>query len=545
MTEESDIDIEFEIQNDKISMKEDSSSYSDPTPESDKYSESDSEEEIVSEKTQPGDTVERERSSNLENGLDDKEVGELIEIGNSKVTENPQERSNHGTDFSEEHMGNSKVTENPQERSSHALDFSEEQIGNEKNNENPQERSNHTLDFNEEQIGNSKVTENPQERSSHVIDLSEEQIGNENVNEKTQERSSHVPEFSEEQIEEMFERRVLVYFRNKTLLKRQVNHLNELVELFRKYPALMNIQNPIEMLGSALCVCERNRIKPLNVSFLREFFGISRGKIPRAKKSIALGRIIGHTGRPYLLNASEEDYVVQRLKILSLIGWAPTLYETIDIANEIIMSWFHIDPKMRRPLIVSKNWVRKFARRNKLKISKSTPIEYERIIVNEEIVEDFFITLKGLFEEKEYISKLIFNMDETSLQLSKSETYSVISPEIKKKSYRAKLPTKRHMSAVCTISAWGNCFKTLYLLPQKSLNKKVFEKTNLGNYAYATSPRGFITKVLFYEWVRCVFIPGVEAIREFNKLTKDEWALLVLDGHTVSFTFKAQTFNEI
>ncbi|KAJ6227236.1 hypothetical protein M0813_10144 [Anaeramoeba flamelloides] len=87
------------------------------------------------------------------------------------------------------------------------------------------------------------------------------------------------------------------------------------------------------------------------------------------------------------------------------------------------------------------------------------------------------------------------------------------------------------MSAVCTISAYGNCLKTLYLLPRKSLNKNVFEKTNLNNYAYATSPRGFITKDLFYEWVRCVFIPEVEAIREFNKLPKDEWTLLVLDGH--------------
>ncbi|KAJ6235348.1 tigger transposable element-derived protein [Anaeramoeba flamelloides] len=303
------------------------------------------------------------------------------------------------------------------------------------------------------------------------------------------------------------------------------------MQLFRQFPELMTINNPIEMFASALCVCERQGIKPLNVSFVRVFFGIPRGRIPRAKKAIALGRVVGHSGRPYLLNASEEDYVVQRLKILSLIGWAPTIDETIEIANEIIRSWFRIDPKMQRPLIVSKNWVRKFAMRNKLKITKSTPIEYKRIMVNEDIVKDFFITLKGLCEEKEYNPKLIFNMDETSLQLSKSSTYSVISPESKKKSYRAKLPTKRHMSAVCTISAYGNCLKTLYLLPRKSLNKNVFEKTNLNNYAYATSPRGFITKDLFYEWVRCVFIPEVEAIREFNKLPKDEWTLLVLDGH--------------
>ncbi|KAJ6248322.1 tigger transposable element derived 5 [Anaeramoeba flamelloides] len=351
------------------------------------------------------------------------------------------------------------------------------------------------------------------------------------INSNDQERSIQPNKFTVNQIEELLEIRVHGYLHDQVLSERQTKHKNDLVKLFRQFPELMTIKNPIEMFGSALCVCERRGIKALNVSFIREFFGISRGKIPRAKKAIALGRVVGHNGRPYILNVSEEEYVVQRLKILSLIGWAPTLDETIDIANEIVMSWFNIDPNIKRPLIVSKNWVRKFAKRNKLKITKSTPIEYKRIMVNEEIVKDFFITLKGLCEEKEYKSKLIFKMDETSLQISKSSTYSVISPEVKKKSYRAKLPTKRHLSAVCTISAWGNCLKTLYLLPQKSLNKSVFEKTNLSNYAYATSPRGFITKDLFYEWVRCVFIPEVEAIREFNKLPKDEWALLVLDGH--------------
>ncbi|KAJ6237030.1 tigger transposable element-derived protein [Anaeramoeba flamelloides] len=449
MTNQRDFNMEIEIHDDKNKKKQDFSSFSDPTPESDQYSSSDSDDEITVEKSQPSGVVSNTRSSNSESALVNKD-----------------QSSCNG----ENNLFGDEVTE-----------FAE---------------------------GGSKT-----------------------INKCEQDRSCSMTTFSEKQIEEMLEMRILSFFQNKILLEREENHKQTIIQLFRQFPELMTIKNPIEMFASALCVCERQDIKPLNVSFVREFFGIPRGRIPRAKKAIALGRVVGHSGRPYLLNASEEDYVVQRLKILSLIGWAPTLDETIEIANEIIRSWFHIDPKMRRPLIVSKNWVRKFAKRNKLKITKSTPIEYKRIMVNEDIVKDFFITLKGLCEEKEYKPKLIFNMDETSLQLSKSMTYSVISPEIKKKSYRAKLPTKRHMSAVCTISAYGNCLKTLYLLPRKSLNQNVFEKTNLNNYAYATSPRGFITKVLFYEWVRCVFIPEVEAIREFNKLPKDEWALLVLDGH--------------
>ncbi|KAJ6239598.1 biorientation of chromosomes in cell division 1 family member [Anaeramoeba flamelloides] len=443
MTNQNDIEIEFEIQKDKENKKEDSSSYSDPTPESDKYSSDDSDDEILSEKPQAQSVVERERSSNVENGLDGKEVEEFDEIEKAMISESQQqlrssnesqqvrssnesqqERSSNESQqlrssnesqqvrSSNESQQLRSSKESQQERSSPRPKFSVEQMEDSQSNESQQERSSKES----QQLRSSK--ERQQERSSNITEFSEEQMeddwGNErhqersnnerqqlrSSNESQQGRSSNIPEFSEEKIEELLEMRVFSYCRDRTFSERQIKDKNDLVKLFRQFPALMKINNPIEMLGSALCVCDRNLIKPLNVSFLRWLFGISRGRIPRAKKSIALGRVIGHTGRPYLLNTSEEEYVVQRLKILSLIGWAPTLDETIDIANEIIMSWFHIDPKMRRPLIVSKNWVRKFATRNKLKISKSTPIEYKRIMVNEEIVKDFFITLTVSFTFK-------------------------------------------------------------------------------------------------------------------------------------------------
>ncbi|KAJ3423709.1 jerky protein [Anaeramoeba flamelloides] len=122
-------------------------------------------------------------------------------------------------------------------------------------------------------------------------------------------------------------------------------------------------------------------------------------------------------------------------------------------------------------------------------------------------------------------------MDETSLQLNKNNKYSVITSETKNKAYRTQVPNGKHLSAVVTISAKGNCLKTLLILPQKTLPINVFEENNLTNYGFATSQKGFINKYIFYQWVRYIFIPEVEAIRTFNKYPKDKWALLVLDGH--------------
>ncbi|KAJ3434763.1 hypothetical protein M0812_01884 [Anaeramoeba flamelloides] len=236
----------------------------------------------------------------------------------------------------------------------------------------------------------------------------------------------------------------------------------------------MLISDDIEMIASAVCLCERKNIKPFSVKFIRRIFRINRGKIYRAKRAIKVGRKVGENGRPCLLNKAEEDFIVERLKILSLIGWAPTLDETVEIANEIITSWLQIDFKVQRQLITSNMWVHAFAKRNKLRITVSSPLEYQRIIVTEDLINRFLQTLKELYEEKNYVSDLIFNMDETSLQLNKNNKYSVITSETKNKAYRTQVPNGKHLSAVVTISAKGNCLKTLLILPQKTLPINVF-----------------------------------------------------------------------
>ncbi|KAJ6227234.1 hypothetical protein M0813_10142 [Anaeramoeba flamelloides] len=202
MTNQRDFNMEIEIHEDKNQKKQEFSSFSDPTPESDKYSSDDSDDEIVAEKPQSQNIVENKRSSEEQRKV---------------VSDN---RSSN----SESALVNKELTE-----------FGEIE----------------------------EVT----------------------INNSVQERSSHTPTFTEEQIETMLEMRILSYFKNKILREREDQHKKSIMQLFRQFPELMTINNPIEMFASALCVCERQGIKPLNVSFVRVFFGIPRGRIPRAKKS--------------------------------------------------------------------------------------------------------------------------------------------------------------------------------------------------------------------------------------------------------------------
>ncbi|KAJ3442089.1 zinc finger ccch domain-containing protein [Anaeramoeba flamelloides] len=309
---------------------------------------------------------------------------------------------------------------------------------------------------------------------------------------------------SEEKIQELIHSRLLA---NETdCTQKEIHEKEKVIAPFRQFPKLLLIPNEIEMFASAICVCERKRMTPFNLSFVRGVFKIKRGKIYRAKKAIKTGRGVGKRGRPCLLNKAEELFVVERLKILSMIGWAPTLDETVEIANQLISSWLQVDYRIQRPLITSNIWVHEFSKRNKLRITRSSSIEYQRIIVNEDMIQQFFQTLKELYEEKEYVSHLIFNMDEKSLKLTRNQTYVVVTPESKKKAFRAQKPDGKLMSVVVTISARGNLLKTLLLMPNKTINHKVFEEKDLFNFASRADLRAI--HLLQQHFIDCVVIPG-------------------------------------
>ncbi|KAJ6235347.1 hypothetical protein M0813_28628 [Anaeramoeba flamelloides] len=117
MTNQRDFNMEIEIHEDKNQKKQEFSSFSDPTPESDKYSSDDSDDEIVAEKPQSQNIVENKRSSeeqrkvvsdnrssNSESALVNKELTEFGEIEEVTINNSVQERSSHTPTFTEEQI---------------------------------------------------------------------------------------------------------------------------------------------------------------------------------------------------------------------------------------------------------------------------------------------------------------------------------------------------------------------------------------------------------------------------------------------------------
>ncbi|KAJ6247905.1 protein derived from transposon [Anaeramoeba flamelloides] len=230
-------------------------------------------------------------------------------------------------------------------------------------------------------------------------------------------------------------------------------------------------------------------------------FPYSSESLRRAVNSLANGRPISNKvnpGRPFLLNHREEQFVVDMIKKVGAIGWAPTIHEVVEFANSVINNWTNpLNKKVKRKLVKSRNWVRFFCKRNGLFLKTPIYLEEKRVYVTEEIIFDFVNKLQGLYLENEYLDELIFNMDETSLRINNSRRIKVLTTAEKLKAFRRKGAKGAHMSAVVTISAGGELLPTYLILP----------------------------------WAIEVFIPYVLKMRK--KLNcKGDRALLILDGHS-------------
>lgn len=125
---------------------------------------------------------------------------------------------------------------------------------------------------------------------------------------------------------------------------------------------------------------------------------------------------------------------------------------------------------------------------------------------------------------------MVFNMDETMLEVSKSHRVKVVVPrDMPYPKKRAEAAVDCHITLVLCVSADGTHLDPTVILPLKTFPKDCIDMA--GAYNWAGQKEGWITEHLFEQWVRLVFIPHLEKIRE-NKDMWDEPALLFLDGHS-------------
>ncbi|KAJ6248922.1 tigger transposable element-derived protein [Anaeramoeba flamelloides] len=250
-----------------------------------------------------------------------------------------------------------------------------------------------------------------------------------------------------------------------------------------------------------------------------------------AVKSYRRFQRAGKSGRPLLLSKNEEILLCRFVRHKANIGECLTKEETLEHANDLIHKWIQTNenPQRKRQLISSKMWVNGFALRNEFVIKKVTNLEQSRAYVTLKELKSFWDKLEDLFQKNSYLPEFIFNCDETVVgSYKKRNTFVGLTPKDKNKAHRIFKKINIHTTLLVTISASGSHLPSLLITPRKTLVKSYLSTEITNDLCFTHGPKGWITKEIFHNWVRDIFIPLINERRNDQNIP----VLLVLDGHS-------------
>lgn len=125
--------------------------------------------------------------------------------------------------------------------------------------------------------------------------------------------------------------------------------------------------------------------------------------------------------------------------------------------------------------------------------------------------------------------RLVFNMDETMLQVSANSRTKVVVPrEMSNPRAKSDSGVAWHITMILCVCADGSAVKPTIILPLKHFPQELDEMAD--SYHWAGHDSGWITEELFSQWVEKILIPHVSNVRNQHNLWHEP-ALLFLDGH--------------
>ncbi|KAJ3443967.1 btb/poz domain-containing [Anaeramoeba flamelloides] len=110
----------------------------------------------------------------------------------------------------------------------------------------------------------------------------------------------------------------------------------------------------------------------------------------------------------------------------------------------------------------------------------------------------------------------------------KRNTFVGLTPKDKNKAQRIFKKINIHTTLLVTISASGSHLPSLLITPRKTLVKSYLSTEITNDLCFTHGPKGWITKEIFHDWVRDIFIPLINERRNDQNIP----VLLVLDGHS-------------
>lgn len=180
----------------------------------------------------------------------------------------------------------------------------------------------------------------------------------------------------------------------------------------------------------------------------------------------------------------------------------------------------------------SREYIYEILKKRNFKIVNSQTLEFGRRFFCDFDTIALYFTIYGFLFDRD--KRLILNMDETSLSSKKRLKVIAREAQLPLMTEQPKIP---HMTACVTITANGEYFKPMIVLPNmKTLSKlKEFEDQC---FFFSTSS-GWMTKNAF-DYYTLLMISNISMYRfNLNEKLRDEPILLILDGHPSHINFYA------
>jgi len=197
-------------------------------------------------------------------------------------------------------------------------------------------------------------------------------------------------------------------------------------------------------------------------------------------------------------------------------------------------------------IVVSRRTATRIIKRVGFKLMQAKPVEEERFMCKLDDIFDYYGNLSKTLSE--IPCGFCYNLDESGIQryTDAKNTYLVVPVDFPDEQltfpvYRAgKRITLLH--CICTD---GSYVKPLIVLPRKTVDDDVFNYINPNSCRFASQVNGFLTSELFEYWLITCFFPDLEKRRGIYQYYGP--ALLIMDGfkgHTKAFENIKNTFTE-
>ena len=153
----------------------------------------------------------------------------------------------------------------------------------------------------------------------------------------------------------------------------------------------------------------------------------------------------------------------------------------------------------------------------------------QKRFLSKEDIQHFLDEVGQLYTTNDYPADLVYNMDETMVQINDQKSVKVIIPARDRRPAVSSPKKFEHITLMVCISAAGQHTSHVLIIKQKT--QPELPQSVIDNCALVHQAAGWISKEIFEDWVVKIFIPHVKSTRSKLGLGARR-AILFLDKHS-------------